>query len=124
MAVTSGASALLVHVHVLGVDHLVRGGSALLSTARATRSRRTAAGRARALTLAVHDLGQLVRRLGEPLGRLLHVARVLALQGRPGLGESLLELPLLVRAELLLVLVVGLLGAVDQAVETVARLHP
>src|SRR6187402_282468 len=105
-------SALLVHVHVLGVDHLVRGAAALSAT---TRTSRRTTRRARALgLLAVHHLGQLVGRLGELLGRLLHLARVLALESGTRLGESLLELPLLIRTELLLVLIVGLLGVVDQ----------
>src|ERR687892_377797 len=117
-------SALLVHVHVFGVDHLVRGLARPGPCARSTR--RTAARRTRsrpALLLAVHDLGQLVRRLRQALRRLLHGRRVLTLQGLLGRGDGLFELPLLVRTELLLVLVVGLLGAVDEAVELVLGLH-
>src|ERR1700710_164588 len=106
---------------VLGVDHLIRGA--------ARRSRATPAGTARGrgagvLLLLVYHLGQLVRGFGEALGGGLHDrGRGLPLQRLLGVGESALELPLLVRTELLLVLVVGLLGRVDQAVELVARLH-
>src|SRR5262245_31137721 len=114
MGRTPPGSALLVDVNVLGVDHLVARTLLRARPAAARRtgtpgtSRRPATFAARAAALAVHHLGQLVRGLGELLGGVLHGARVVALQGLPGLGERLLELPLLGGAELLLVLVVGL----------------
>src|SRR5258708_1531689 len=131
-------SMLVVHVYVLGVDHLVGGAAAgrplLTRTAlalpagrsgaprcRLAAPRRAGAGGARGLAL-VEALGQLVRSLLEARGRLLHLGRVLGLQRLLGLGERLLELALLVRPELLLVLVVRLLGIVDQGVELVAGL--
>src|SRR6202158_811356 len=119
----ASGSTLLVHVDVLGVDHLV-GGPSLPRTARArsaarpagvtTRGRpasRSGAGRrALACVTLVEPFGQLVRGLLETRGRLLHLVRVLGLERLLGLGDGLLELAIVVRAELLLVLVVGLLG--------------
>src|SRR4051812_47991916 len=108
---------------VLRVDDLVRGAAALPARSRgATRATRTRTRVTAPLLLAVHYLGQLVRGLGEALGRLVHGGGVVPLQGLLGVGQRPLELALLVRAELLLVLVVGLLGGIDQAVELVAGL--
>src|SRR5579862_3544366 len=118
-------SPLLVHVDVLGVDHLVGGAAparrplppratAGRSTGAATGGTAVAGRRALGLVAALVELlGQLVRGLLELRGRLLHLVRVLGLERLLGLGERLLELSLLVRPELLLVLVVGLLGVVD-----------
>src|SRR6202521_750409 len=126
----ASGSTLLVHVHVLGVDDLV-GGLSLPRSARtrgATRRRPRAASRSgagrRALAwiALVEPFGKLVRGLLETRGRLLHLVGVLGLERLLGLGDGLLELALVVRAELFLVLVVGLLGVVDQGVELVAGL--
>src|SRR6202521_5793383 len=134
----ASGSTLLVHVHVLGVDDLV-GGLSLPRSARtrgatrrpagaATRGRPRAASRSgagrRALAwiALVEPFGKLVRGLLETRGRLLHLVGVLGLERLLGLGDGLLELALVVRAELFLVLVVGLLGVVDQGVELVAGL--
>src|SRR5579864_317786 len=133
----AAGSPLLVHVDVLGVDHLVGGtaparrplparatagrsaGAATGGTAVAVARTGTGTGsRAMALvTSLVQLLGQLVRSLLELRGRLLHLVRVLGFERLLGLGERLLELSLLVRPELLLVLVVGLLGGLDIIVE-------
>src|SRR5436305_11903862 len=115
-------SLLLADVDVLGVDHLVarlaRAAAGRPARSRSTRSTRGTRRWPALLRLRlVHDLGQLVRGLGQVLARALHGVGVLALQGLPSLGHGLFELPLLRRPELLLVLVVGLLGVVDQAVE-------
>src|SRR5436305_11652886 len=115
----ASGSLLLADVDVLGVDHLVRRAARRSAATRAAGtagagrpgSRRPALG-----LLLVHRLGQLVRGLGEPLRGLLHGRGVLALQGLPGLGQGLLDLALLRRPALLLVLVIGLLRVVDQAV--------
>src|ERR1044071_116386 len=107
-------SALVVDVHVLGVDHLVRGAGSARTTRRPGTGTRLRPRLSTALLAPVHDLGQLVRGLGERLGRLLHGRGLVALQRPPGFADRPLELALLVRTELLLVLLVGLLRAVDQ----------
>src|SRR6202000_614219 len=118
------ASALLVHVHVLGVDHLV--GTAAVLRSGAAGGRAAGSPRARASPGArgafglVETLGHLVRRLLEGRGGALHLRRILGFQRLLGVGDGLLEIALLVRTELLLVLVVGLLGVVHQSVKTLA----
>src|SRR5215203_3285257 len=94
-----GSSALVVDVHVLGVDHLVGGGAGLPRAATGgptRRTRRTSAARpgspALGTALAVHHLSQLVRGLGQPLESLLHGLGVVRLQGLAGLAERLFEL--------------------------------
>ena len=69
---------MLVDVHVLGVDHLVRRALLPTGTGRSGRTRPPCRPRAATLLLlAVHRLGQLVGGLGEPLRRPLNVARPL-----------------------------------------------
>src|SRR5882724_12929329 len=116
-------SLLLADVHVLGVDHLVARRTSRSARPRPTRPASTRSGSRRPLRLLlVHHLGELMRGLGEPLAGLLHGVGVVALQGLARLGQGLLELPLLGGAQLLLVLVVGLLGVVDQTVQLVPGL--
>src|ERR1700753_1149021 len=120
------ASALLVHVHVLGVDHLVgtaavlRSGTAGGRAAGSTRARPSPG--ARGAFGLVEALGHLVRRLLKGRGGALHLRRVLGFQRLLGVGARVLDIPRLVGTELLLVLVVGLRGVVHQSVQRIAGL--
>src|ERR1700753_959423 len=120
------ASALLVHVHVLGVDHLVGTAAVLRSGTAGGRAAGSTRARASPVTRGacglVEALGHLVRRRLKGRGGALHLRRVLGFQRLLGVGDGLLEIALLVRTELLLVLVVGLLGVVHQSVQTIAGL--
>src|SRR5262249_39907280 len=107
---------LVLHIHVLGVDHafifllLLAAGFVLRRTGLRTRASITCR---RSLRGFIHDLGQLVRSLRQLLARRIHGCSVRTFQGLLGIGNRRLNLALLVARDLVAVLFQGLFHLID-----------
>src|SRR5262249_44079933 len=86
-------------------------------------ARRARAGRlALRLRLAIHDLGELVRRLAQALLGALHPLDVVALQGFARLGQRIVDRLAIALSQLGAMLAERALGRVDERVGLVAHL--
>ncbi|ACO33777.1 NAD-specific glutamate dehydrogenase domain protein [Acidobacterium capsulatum ATCC 51196] len=116
----AGGLLLLVHVHVLGVDHAV---VLLLLGLRFAGGRFARGSRAGSGVGLVHGLGQLVRRGGQLLARgVQFLGRRSAFERLLGVSQGGLHFGLLLTRNLVAVLLQHLLDVVDEVVELVAGL--